>query len=220
MHPKAPFADCSNCPLQDEHFVPGFGRRQTGRVIVGLAPGDEEVRQGKPFMGSAGERLNQALGSHSGIGPFPDLHHEHGPLPTARPQALVRGGLSLLQQASPRGSRSDAEAGSRLGGDRRCEADRRPTTGQQDAAEAIQVPGLGRLRIAGDVSPGRGNAERKELGEPFDKDVGWLMKPAAGPFEPGREAGIRDLCEQGHSAYEIGQIVGLTEAQVRRILDI
>ena len=61
MDPKAPYADCDRCPLRDEHFVPGYGRRQAGRVIVGPGPGDKEVREGKPFVGPAGERLNQAL---------------------------------------------------------------------------------------------------------------------------------------------------------------
>src|SRR5437660_7370141 len=58
---KAPLAHCDDCPLRDRPFVPGHGPPMTDRVIVGQAPADREVVEGKPFVGKAGGRLNEAL---------------------------------------------------------------------------------------------------------------------------------------------------------------
>ena len=61
MDAKAPLAHCGNCPLRDRPFVAGHGPLMTDRVIVGEAPGQQEVVQGKPFVGKAGGRLDDAL---------------------------------------------------------------------------------------------------------------------------------------------------------------
>jgi DNA polymerase len=58
---KAPFARCRECPLVDQPFVPGNGPTQTDLVVVGQAPGDQEVERGKPFVGPAGKALRCAL---------------------------------------------------------------------------------------------------------------------------------------------------------------
>jgi uracil-DNA glycosylase len=58
---KAPPARCGDCPLKDRPVVRGFGLRRTDRVIVGEAPGETEVLEGKPFVGKAGRRLDKAL---------------------------------------------------------------------------------------------------------------------------------------------------------------
>jgi uracil-DNA glycosylase family 4 len=58
---KAPLARCGDCPLRDRPFVAGYGPPMTDRVIVGQAPGQREVVEGKPFVGKAGGRLNEAL---------------------------------------------------------------------------------------------------------------------------------------------------------------
>jgi len=58
---KAPFARCFECPLVDQSFVPGNGPTQTDLVVVGQAPGDQEVERGKPFVGPAGKALRCAL---------------------------------------------------------------------------------------------------------------------------------------------------------------
>jgi uracil-DNA glycosylase family 4 len=58
---KHPFARCPECPLVDQPFVPGNGPTQTDLVIVGQAPGDQEVDQRKPFVGPAGKALRRAL---------------------------------------------------------------------------------------------------------------------------------------------------------------
>jgi uracil-DNA glycosylase family 4 len=47
--------------LESRPLVPGYGRHRTEQVIVGEAPGETEVVEGKPFVGRAGSRLNEAL---------------------------------------------------------------------------------------------------------------------------------------------------------------
>lgn len=61
MDAKAPFADCDRCPLKSEEFVPGNGPQHADRIIVGEAPGETEVREGQPFVGTSGKLLNKAL---------------------------------------------------------------------------------------------------------------------------------------------------------------
>ena len=63
MDVKAPFARCRECPLMDQEFVPGNGPPETDLVVVGQAPGDQEVEQREPFVGPAGGRLRRALAS-------------------------------------------------------------------------------------------------------------------------------------------------------------
>lgn len=63
MEPKAPLAHCEDCPLRDAPFVPGHGPGQADMVIVGEAPGSNEVATGIPFTGRAGQLLNRELGS-------------------------------------------------------------------------------------------------------------------------------------------------------------
>jgi len=60
---KVPSARCRECPLADQPFVPGNGPARTDLVVVGQAPGDQEVRQGKPFVGPAGKALRRVLDS-------------------------------------------------------------------------------------------------------------------------------------------------------------
>lgn len=61
MDVKTPFARCGKCPLVDQPFVPGNGPIKTDLVVVGQAPGDQEVDMRKPFVGPAGQRLRRAL---------------------------------------------------------------------------------------------------------------------------------------------------------------
>lgn len=42
-------------------IVPGFGPAKARLVIVGEAPGQEEVKQGQPFVGASGRLLDEAL---------------------------------------------------------------------------------------------------------------------------------------------------------------
>ncbi len=54
---------CQRCPLAQcrTQAVPGVGDRQPDWLIVGEAPGEEEDRQGEPFVGRAGQLLDRML---------------------------------------------------------------------------------------------------------------------------------------------------------------
>ncbi|GHC34705.1 UdgX family uracil-DNA binding protein [Streptomyces cinnamoneus] len=63
-------AGCRGCPLYREatQTVFGDGRASARVVLVGEQPGDQEDRQGRPFVGPAGGVLTRALGE-AGIDP-------------------------------------------------------------------------------------------------------------------------------------------------------
>lgn len=56
-------ADCRGCELWEDatQVVFSVGPRAATLVLVGEQPGDQEDRQGKPFVGPAGRLLDQAL---------------------------------------------------------------------------------------------------------------------------------------------------------------
>jgi len=66
MEPKAPFANCEDCPLRDEPHVLGRGPSHPKIVVVGEAPGRHEVKSGIPFIGKSGQLLDKIL-AHNGI---------------------------------------------------------------------------------------------------------------------------------------------------------
>ena len=55
--------ECRGCPLYKHatHGVFGEGRKASRVLIVGEQPGDQEDREGKPFVGPAGGVLDRAL---------------------------------------------------------------------------------------------------------------------------------------------------------------
>ena len=53
--------NCDDCILKGQVQVFGFGPKEAELVLVGEAPGVEEVREGKPFVGRAGKVLDRAL---------------------------------------------------------------------------------------------------------------------------------------------------------------
>jgi DNA polymerase len=55
--------DCRRCPLSETrtNTVFGMGNADADLMFVGEAPGAEEDRQGKPFVGRAGKLLDQLL---------------------------------------------------------------------------------------------------------------------------------------------------------------
>ncbi|MGI5197327.1 UdgX family uracil-DNA binding protein [Streptomyces sp. CA-288835] len=63
-------ADCRGCPLHRDATQTVFGNGDTDArvLIVGEQPGDQEDRQGKPFVGPAGRLLDRAL-AEAGIDP-------------------------------------------------------------------------------------------------------------------------------------------------------
>ncbi len=54
---------CARCPLHRTrtHAVPGEGDVHAAVMLVGEAPGYEEDRQGRPFVGASGRYLTEAL---------------------------------------------------------------------------------------------------------------------------------------------------------------
>ncbi len=57
------FRECKNCPLHENRtqVVFGDGNPNSKVVFVGEAPGEEEDKQGKPFVGRAGKYLNAKI---------------------------------------------------------------------------------------------------------------------------------------------------------------
>lgn len=57
-------ADCRGCDLYENArcFVAGSGNTDAELMLVGEAPGKNEDRQGRPFVGAAGRRLDTILG--------------------------------------------------------------------------------------------------------------------------------------------------------------
>jgi len=56
---------CRNCPLCEKRHnaVPGEGAPQPIVMVIGEAPGEEEDKQGRPFVGKAGQLLDKMLDS-------------------------------------------------------------------------------------------------------------------------------------------------------------
>src|SRR5574339_1150630 len=54
---------CTRCPLYKRatQVVPGLGPARAQIMMVGEQPGDQEDKQGKPFVGPAGGMLAKAL---------------------------------------------------------------------------------------------------------------------------------------------------------------
>ncbi|MGW3099170.1 UdgX family uracil-DNA binding protein [Streptomyces sp. NPDC001102] len=63
-------AECRGCPLHRDatQTVFGEGDAQARVMLVGEQPGDQEDRQGRPFVGPAGKLLDRAL-AEAGIDP-------------------------------------------------------------------------------------------------------------------------------------------------------
>lgn len=59
--PQAHGAKCSVCPLNGAAVVPPEGSSKADFVLVGEGPGANEVRQGRPFVGASGVKLNEIL---------------------------------------------------------------------------------------------------------------------------------------------------------------
>lgn len=61
MKPKAPHADCANCPLADRPCVPSHVPSGARALVIGEAPGRDEVSAGRPFVGPSGQLLNHVV---------------------------------------------------------------------------------------------------------------------------------------------------------------
>lgn len=61
--PRACGAQCDSCPLRGTVVVPPESNPGARICVVGEAPGAEEVREGRPFVGPSGQELQRSLGS-------------------------------------------------------------------------------------------------------------------------------------------------------------
>jgi DNA polymerase-1 len=62
MASKAIYGDCKSCTLDRERHVRGYGLDdQPDLMVIGEAPGYEEVAQGRPFVGRSGKLLREIL---------------------------------------------------------------------------------------------------------------------------------------------------------------
>ena len=122
-------------PPRDPHEGrPGRGRPvDTEVVFVGEGPGQNEDREGRPFVGRAGGLLVSLLG-HIGWTPRGRVHHQHREVPAARqprPGAGRDRRLRAVPAAPARGARPGRRRDPRppLDGPRSCRApgSRRPT---------------------------------------------------------------------------------------------
>jgi uracil-DNA glycosylase family protein len=70
LPPKADLDACRRCELwkRATQGVPGQGGRRARLMLVGEQPGDEEDRQGQPFVGPAGRLLRGAI-AEAGLAP-------------------------------------------------------------------------------------------------------------------------------------------------------
>lgn len=63
---KHPDAKCEQCPLREiGRYVPSSGPESAKLAFVGEAPGLQEARGGKPFVGPSGKLLNIVLSHHN-----------------------------------------------------------------------------------------------------------------------------------------------------------
>jgi len=60
---EAQVAGCTACPLHQgrTHTVFGVGNREAEWMVIGEAPGEQEDLQGEPFVGRAGQLLNEMI---------------------------------------------------------------------------------------------------------------------------------------------------------------
>lgn len=70
IEPKALYADCAHCPLVAMPCVPSYNPPVVppSLILVGEAPGAQEVQKGQPFVGPSGQLLDAVL-EHIGIAP-------------------------------------------------------------------------------------------------------------------------------------------------------
>jgi uracil-DNA glycosylase family 4 len=219
MDAKAPFADCDRCPLKHQAFVPGYGPRQAGRVIVGEAPGEQEVRECKPFVGRSGKRLNKALVAkevdRSNVYITNTVlcrpPHNEDPPPGAISACFHRL-IHEVQGTMPRKVLALGKVASRtLTGDSRPIKHMRggpaPNPHLRDSEVRVTYHPSG-LHFLNEAERGC-----------FDEDIGWLAEPE--PCERDvtarRRAIVRDLAEQGHSPAEIGHVLGINEPRIRKL---
>ena len=73
---------CTKCVLHQTRtrVVFGVGDRRARWMVIGEAPGADEDRQGEPFVGRAGQLLNEMLRA-AGADPRAGLHRQYPQVP-------------------------------------------------------------------------------------------------------------------------------------------
>jgi len=63
------YKDCKKCGLSNtrHNFVYGQGNPDADIMFIGEGPGEQEDRQGIPFVGAAGQLFNKMLKAISGV---------------------------------------------------------------------------------------------------------------------------------------------------------
>ncbi len=214
MDPKAPFADCNRCPLRDEHFVRGYGPQQADRVIVGEAPGEEEVVQGRPFVGSAGKLLDKAFAAAdvdrsalyitNTVLCRPPSNAD--PLPAAIAACSGRLTHEIQGKAPQKVLGLGAFASEALTGLSRPIKEMRLLT-------RAPSPYLKGCEVRVTYHPAALRYMKVEDRQHFRDDIGWLKNP----YSP--RATARRLAEQGYPRAEIGRLIGMNEARTRWLLE-
>jgi uracil-DNA glycosylase len=200
--------------------VPGYGPRQSRRVIVGEAPGMAEVRAGIPFVGRSGIRLNEALVDQGAdrskiyITNTVLCHPPNNRDPSrAEIDACHERLIHEIRETKPGKILALGKIASRAITD-----DAGPIN-RMRLLRPAPSPHLddGEVRVT--YHPAALSRNSK-WAEQFDDDIGWLAEPEFGESDlmGGHRARALKLVEQGHSLAEIGQILGLDEERIRWLL--
>lgn len=158
--------------------MPGYGPPMSDRVIIGEAPGRDEVVRGRPFVGRAGRRLNKSL-SAAGVDRLAlyitntVLCHPAGN-ETPPPRAVEACHERLIAEIRMRMPRKvlalGKTAGGALTGDTRSSLEelrsRRPAPGDLAPYSQLRVTYHPSALNRNAAWPGR-----------FDQDIDWLRGP-------------------------------------------
>lgn len=103
-------ASCHACPLRKPatQTVYGAGPEGARAILIGEQPGDQEDRQGLPFVGPAGRILDQALAAarldRAALYQYPEALQVRAARQGAPAQARQRGRAGRLSHVARRGA--------------------------------------------------------------------------------------------------------------------
>lgn len=110
-------AGCRECALHQtrKNVVFGVGNPQAEIMLVGEGPGANEDATGIPFVGRAGQLLDDMLAHHRS-GPGPGLHLQHRKVPSAGKPGPAECGAGCLYWLFAPADRSGAAQDSGMSG--------------------------------------------------------------------------------------------------------
>ena len=138
-------SDCQKCPLAADRntVVFGTGDPDADLMFVGEAPGFNEDKQGKPFVGQAGKLLDTAAGRDR-AGARAVLHRQRAQVPApGQPRSCAPGDRGL-RRTPVQADRADPAAGGLLARQFRHEAALRAAGGHHEGAWSPAGPRAGR----------------------------------------------------------------------------